>query len=297
MAARPWWRAAAAALAVVALAGCSGGTAPAAGPSPVAGPGTPAASTTPAPAAADPDGMRPAPLRPVTAVGDEFADAAALSRWRLGPGEAIDGAAPRASVAGGMLTIVSAHSAWIGTNHGFGLARRTTGDFTATLRVRPAGLRSAVPTVDWSLTGLMVRAPTTDRYVENWVHLSAGYVGRPVVERKDTVASHSELVVKDATAGWIELRIVRSGPALVLLHRAPDRAWVFDHTYLRPDLPPTVELLLTTQSGAESDHADLVSTIDWLRVTPIRLRATLREGDAPPPAAVLAALTAQSRVT
>lgn len=54
------------------------------------------------------------------------------------------------SPSGGMLTIVSAHSSWFGAAHGFGLARRTTGDFTATLRVRPAGLHSAVPTVDWS---------------------------------------------------------------------------------------------------------------------------------------------------
>lgn len=152
-----------------------------------------------------------------------------------------------------------------------------------------------MPTDDWSLTGLMVRAPTTDQYVENWVHLSAGYVGRPVVERKNTLAAHSELVVKDVGAGWVELRIVRSGAALVLLHRNPGRPWVLDFTYLRPDLPATVELLLTTQSGAESEHPDLVSTIDWPRVTPSRIRATLREGAAPPPAAVLAALTAQPR--
>jgi hypothetical protein len=246
-------------------------------------------------AAADPDGLRPAPLLPPAGVGDEFADASALTGWRLGPGESIDGAGPRASVAGGLLTIVSAHSTWFGTGHGFGLARRTTGDFTATLRVRPTGLHSPVPTVDWSLTGLMVRAPTTDPLVENWVHLSAGYVGRPVVERKNTVASHSELVVKDVGAGWIELRIVRNGAALVLLHRNPGQPWVFDYTYLRPDLPPSVELLLTTQSGAESDHADLISTIDWLRVRPgslpVTARASLAEGDRPPPAAVLAVLT------
>ena len=234
-------------------------------------------------------------MRPPAAAGDEFTDASALTGWRLGQGEAISGAAPRASVAGGMLTIVSAHSSWFGTAHGFGLARRTAGDFTATVRVRPAGVRSADPTVDWSLTGIMVRAPTTDPYAENWVHLSAGHVGRPVVERKNTVATHSVLAVKDVAAGWVELRIVRSGAALVLLHRNPGRPWVFDYTYLRPDLPAEVEVLLTTQSGAESDHADLVSTVDWLRVRPDTLpasaRAALVEGDRVPSAALLAALT------
>jgi hypothetical protein len=288
------WRAATVGIVAVALAGCSGGTAPATAPATAPSPAATSA-VSPAAAAADPDGLRPAPLRPPAGVGDEFADASALAGWRLGQGEPIDGPAPRASVAGGMLTIVSAHSSWLGTAHGFGLARRTTGDFIATLRVRPTGLRSPVPTVDWSLTGLMVRAPTTDQYEENWVHLSAGYVGRPVIERKNTLATHSELVVKDVGAGWVELRIVRSGAALVLLHRNPGRPWVFDHTYLRPDLPPVVELLLTAQSGAESDHADLVSTVDWLRVRPGPLPASSRtalvEGDRPPPAAVLATLT------
>jgi hypothetical protein len=235
--------------------------------------------------------LQPAPLRAPAQAGDEFGGP--VSGWRMSAGEVLDGPAPRASVAGGMLTVVSAHASWIRASHGFGLARRTTGDFSATLRVRPSGVQSPEPTVDWSLTGLMVRAPTTDPAAENWVHLSAGYVGRPVVERKDTVNTHSELVVTDAAAGWIELRLVRVGAAVVLLHRSPAGRWVFDFTYLRPDLPATVELLLTAQSGAESDHADLVSTMDWLRVRPIRLPAgsRLAAGDRPPAAAVLAVLT------
>jgi hypothetical protein len=37
--------------------------------------------------------------------------------------------------------------------------------------------------------------------------------------------------------------------------------------YYRPDLPPAVELLLTTQTGGESDVGDLVATFDWLHAT------------------------------
>jgi hypothetical protein len=258
-------------LAVAACAGAtpvpSGGatTLPAAtasdvGASPTARP-TPAPRPTPDPAVG-----QPAPAVPIARAGSEFAAPGDLDGWRLTQGEPMDGGASAAEVAEGVLRVTAAQSSWIRTQHGFGLARVVEGDIAATARIRALGRDADEPSVDWSLAGLMLRAPTIPGGRENWVHVSVGRVSDSVVERKTTQGSESRLSLIPVPAGWTELRLVRAGDAVLVLHRASGEEWVLDFTYQRPDLPAALEVLLTAQTGGESDRGDLVAEYDWLRL-------------------------------
>lgn len=93
--------------------------------------------------------------------------------------------------------------------------------------------------------------------------------------------------------GWVELRLVRSGASVVVLHRADGAAWTLEHIYDASRLPHTVELLLTGQTGAEGGAADLIGHVDWVHVAISPLspatRADLAAGRADP-ATVLAQL-------
>jgi len=178
----------------------------------------------------------------------------------------MDGGEAVAEVADGILQVTAAQSGWIDTRHAFGLARSIAGDVMVTARIRALGRDADFPDVDWSLAGLMLRSPTLPGGRENWVHVSVGRVGRPVVERKSTTGSRSRLSLVDVPRGWTELRLVRAGEAVLVLHRGEGEDWTLDFTYQRPDLPDTLEVLLTAQTGGEGDHGDLVAEYDWLRV-------------------------------
>ena len=278
------------ALLTVTLAGCAASGSPAPTSS-----ATGASTPSPAPSATAPPSDRPTVVAPtprptltadatlftaapVVAIADastDFDDPAELDRWRVSQGEAMDGGTTTFDVADGVLRIVAAQSKWIRRDHGASAGRTMDGDFVATVRVRATGAAGGLPAVPWSLAGLMLRAPTTDPAVENWVHWSAGALGDWTLERKETRNGGSELALVRVPAGWVELRVVRQGAGIALLHRSEGGAWTFDHAYYRPDLPAALELLLTAQTGGESDRGDLVATFDWLHVEAARLSSEM----------------------
>ena len=165
-----------------------------------------------------------------------------------------------------------------GLARAFYLYKDVRGDFKATVRLNVAGKSTPLPTADWSLSGLLVRAPTGDRTNENWLSFRSGAVqGGPVLERKTTRRSHSDLVLDPVTPGWIELRIARVGQKFVLLRRTPGDRWRLHWVYPRYDLPAQLEVGLDAFSGFEDTKADLVSHVDYVHFAPTGVPAKLKK--------------------
>ncbi len=202
----------------------------------------------------------------LASLNDEFESPASLSAWSVLQGEIADGPASTYTVHDGVLSIVSAHASWVNDRHAFYLWKTVDGDFTVTARIRAQGVDARVPKANWSLSGLLLRAPVGAGARENWIGWTAGYVdGVPEVERKTTRQSGSVLRLARVPAGWIELRAVRMGPVFALLRRSPGKRWVLQGSYARRDLPSELQVGIDAQSGYESPTADLRSDVDWIR--------------------------------
>jgi hypothetical protein len=208
-------------------------------------------------------------------LSDEFDSSSSLSNWQVMQGEVIDGAPARYGVQNGELVVHAAHSKWIDDQHAFYLWKEVKGDFVATVRLSVTGEQGASPTADWSLAGLLVRSPPTSS--ENWINFTVGRArGRSVFERKSTRSTHSILVLNPAPTGWLELRQVRIGNRFYLLRRADGGKWIVHWTYIRRDLPTTLEVGFDAQSGSGDDHADLLAHVDYVHYAPTNLPARLR---------------------
>ena len=216
---------------------------------------------------------------------DEFASATSLHDWRILTGDVMSGGPPRATVSAGALHLRPAQSRWLDSFSALAGERTVTGDIDVSALVATRGVHSPAPTVDWSLSGLMLRDPNAPS--PHWLHWSVGHVGGPVLERKETWNGKSDLhLIHLPEAGPVQLRMIRTGGDVVLAHRQGKGGWTVDYTYASARLPDTVDLLVTAQSGALDDHADLVADIDWVRAGPVDLSAAEREaveaGDAAP---------------
>jgi len=214
----------------------------------------------------------------IATLSDEFDTAASLSAWTVMQGDLQDGTAPTYGVAGGELTITPGRSWWVDGTRAFYLYKQHRGDFKVTARVNAMGRQTALPTANWSLSGLLVRRTSAARSTESWVAFRSGVVqGRSVLERKTTRGGHSDLVLSPVQAGWVELRIARVGAALVLLRRFPGRSWKLHWVYSRADLPARLEVGIDAFSGFEDTSADLVSHVDYVRFAPTGVPAKLRQ--------------------
>ena len=209
------------------------------------------------------------------ALSDEFDSASSLANWHVMQGEMIDGAPARYGVDSGELVVHAAHSKWIDDQHAFYLWKEVTGDFVATVRLSVTGEHGAIPTANWSLAGLLVRSPQTSS--ENWINFTVGHArGKNVFERKSTRSTHSILVLNPAPTGWLELRQVRIGNRFYLLRRADGGKWIVHWTYIRRDLPSTLQVGFDAQSGSGDDHADLLARVDYVHYAPTNVPARLR---------------------
>lgn len=233
-----------------------------------------------------------------TALSDEFDSAASLQNWRWA--HDTDGWAnhmQRAAVnANGQLEMEPGVTAWYAELNAPLLYKEVTGDFDVRARLRVDGLTGPVPTRLWSLAGLMVRAPRRTRATdwqpkeENWLFITTGVAyeaGKPVFETKSTTNSISNLKVRPARSGWLELRVVRSGPSFLLLYRFEGQdAWTLHERMHRVIMPRTLQVGLicyTDYLSAEQDamqdykkfnntiypgQPDLRLTVDYVRFAP-----------------------------
>jgi hypothetical protein len=211
----------------------------------------------------------------LAALSDEFDTPSTLANWHVMQGDVIDGAPTRYGIESGELVVHAAHTKWIDDQHAFYLWKEVKGDFVATARLFVTGEHGPIPTADWSLAGLLVRSPQTS--TENWINFTVGHArGKSVFERKSTRSTRSILVLNPAPAGWLELRQVRIGNRFYLLRRADGGKWIVHWTYVRRDLPVTLQVGFDAQSGSGDDHADLLAQFDYVHYAPTNLPARLR---------------------
>jgi len=65
---------------------------------------------------------------------------------------------------------------------------------------------------------------------------------------------------------------VRIGNRFYLLRRAEGGRWVVHWTYVRQDLPASLQVGFDAQSGSGDDHADLLAHVDYVHYAPTNLR-------------------------
>ena len=231
-------------------------------------------------------------------IGDEFESPASLANWTSF--EATQGWPDhlrRAAVVDGVLEIEPWTSGWYAEFHAPFLHREVTGDFVVTARITANGLQGEIPTSTWSLAGLMVREPravtptTWEPRGENWLFITTGVADRvdvPVYESKTTVNSRSNLKLRRAPSGWVELGVARLGPSFFLLVRE-DGKWRVHERFHRMDLPRTVQVGLVAYTDWDSagelqrdprrfnttvlkdGKPDLKARVDWVRHKPLRM--------------------------
>lgn len=218
---------------------------------------------------------------PLASLSDSFDDAATVSRWQAVEGDLQDGVAPRFDIdqtTAGELTIVPGRSWWVHGERAFALLKPVVGDFVVTLKIRVSGKESALPTANWSLSGLLIRRATNDRARENWLAFRVGRVNElDVFERKTTVNGTSVLKLSPAATGWVDLRVARVGSHFVFLRRAVGGKWQHHWSYVRTDLPRSLLVGVDSFSGYEDTKADLVSHVDHIRFAATGVPGALRK--------------------
>jgi hypothetical protein len=246
-----------------------------------------------------------APRDDLQILSDEFNDEKSLADWKqfheaegwMTMTKTIDAN----KTSSGNLHFEPTTSGWYADFHGAFLFKEVTGDFFVATRLKVGGKTAELPTALWSLAGLMVREPrsgaTKDNWQprgENWLFLTTGIAepaGQPVFETKSTVNSRSNLKLRPARGGWVELGIARVRSAFVLLYRYDgETKWTVQERFHRRDLPRTVQVGINAYSdwyGAKEFHddplkfntvavkngkADLVVTVDYVRFRRLSLQ-------------------------
>ena len=193
----------------------------------------------------------------------------------------------------GALNLQPQHSAWVRDLNAPFLYREISGDFDVRSRVRVRGAEGAVPGGTWSLGGLMARVPnrsTAEQWQprrENWHFVTTGVghvAGQPMTETKGTYNSYSSLKLRPFGTGWVELRLVRVGMALVAMVRAEgDAQWQVRDRWYRMENNPAMQVGLVAYTTSddvapapedaerinrqrEADaRTDMMLEVDWIR--------------------------------
>lgn len=183
-------------------------------------------------------------------------------------------------------------SGWYEDYQGAFLFKEVTGQFLVTTRVKARGRETEMPTALWSLAGLMARAArpdaTKDKWQprgENWMFFTTGIadpIGQSVFETKSTANSKSNLKLRPAKSGWVELGMARVRGAFILLYRYDgDAKWTVQERFHRRDMPRTLQVGINAYSGGstheEQDYfkfntiqskngkPDLIFNVDYIR--------------------------------
>lgn len=177
-------------------------------------------------------------------LSDEFNDTVSLRQWFLFHAtEGYPNKIKSLLVNQGRLELQPKASGWYADYQAPFLFKTITGNFDVRAKVKVSGVSNTLPTVDWSLAGLMVRQPkptnkeTWRPRQENWLFITTGVAEQtdlPVFEVKSTNNSLSNLKLRPGKTGWVELRIVRVEAAFILLARYEGEAWQILERFYRP---------------------------------------------------------------
>lgn len=177
-------------------------------------------------------------------LSDEFSDPATLTQWKkFHEAEGFPDKIQALQIADGKLLLEPRASGWYADYQAPFLFKTLSGNFDVRARIKVSGLKEEHPTIDWSLAGLMVRQPKrTNRETwqprqENWLFITTGVAEQtnlPVFEVKTTSNSLSNLKLRPAKTGWVELRIIRLEAAFILLARYDGQPWQILERFYRP---------------------------------------------------------------
>jgi hypothetical protein len=158
----------------------------------------------------------------------------------------------------GRMTMMPYSSSWYQEWRGVHAYKQVSGDFVATTDVEPTDRAgTGVPSVAYSLSGIMVRTPRSDIQSgrtdwtpngENYLFLSMGTASQPGVrqfEVKNTQNSNSQLEISSGGAR-ARIQIARIGNAFLVLRQIDGGAWEVHRRYTRNDMPATLNVGLTT---------------------------------------------------
>jgi hypothetical protein len=204
----------------------------------------------------------------------------------------------------GNLYLEPGTSGWYEDFHGVFLFKEVTGNFLATTRLKVSGKNGELPTALWSLAGLMAREPRAMKKEnwqpknENWLFFTVGVAepaGQLLFETKSTVNSRSNLKLRPAKTGWVELAIARVRSAFILLYRYDgETKWQIQERFHRRDLGRTLQVGVNAYSdwygarefhndpfkfntiAAKNSKADLVLNVDYVRFRPISYNGSPR---------------------
>lgn len=155
----------------------------------------------------------------------------------------------------GRMTMVPYTSSWYAEWRGELTFKTVTGDFVITTDVEPRNRAgNGAPGSQYSLAGIMVRAPRTMTNPAQWtaggqnyVFLSLGAASNPGTyqyEVKTTSNSVSTLQISGGVP-HASIQVARIGPHLIMLRRDQGGAWQVHRRYFRPDMPATLQAGLT----------------------------------------------------
>ena len=158
----------------------------------------------------------------------------------------------------GLLSLQPYASGWYGDYQAPFLFKNISGNFDVRTKIKVSGLSQSLPQNEWSLAGLMVRQAsprTSDNWEprqENWLFFTTG-IAEPkssaVFEVKTTSNSVSNLKLRPAKEGWVELRIVRIQASFILLYRYPSEEWTIIEHFYRPLMPHHLQVGINAYSG------------------------------------------------
>lgn len=198
------------------------------------------------------------PEKPLDSLNDEFKDAAGLASWQQW--HTTEGQPDKwktLSVKNDVLQLQPHASGWYGDYQAPFLYKMVEGNFDVRTKIKVTGINDALPQTEWSLAGLMVRQPAKPGVAweprqENWLFLTTGIAepkGSPVVEAKSTNNSVSNLKLRPAKEGWVELRIVRVQASFILMYRYDGEEWTVVDRLYRPLMPFQLQVGINAYSG------------------------------------------------
>ena len=197
------------------------------------------------------------PEAPLDTISDEFNGAGPLEKWKQL--HAVEGGPAKIKsmkAESGSLVLTPYATGWYGDYQGPFLFKTVGGNFDVCMRIQVSGEKDSLPQSEWSLAGLMVRqarpATNWEPRSENWLFLTTGIAepkGSPVFEAKTTNNSVSNLKLRPAKAGWVELRIVRVQSSFLLMYRYDGEQWTLLERFYRPLLPYELQVGFNAYSG------------------------------------------------
>lgn len=195
-----------------------------------------------------------APVDTLTGLSDDFCSNELDASWNVLNASKFD-----LTVRDGALHLVPNQSLlWFNNSTGAFVWKPVTGDFKVTSTVRPRKRSDfGQPATDKiHLGGLMARSPADGR--ENYVFIVVGVdVNDHSIETKTTVDGSSTYMGPVWTPWDAELRLCRLGSTFRLYRRPPGTSvWTIANTYVRTDLPATLQVGPLAYAAAEKPDLD-----------------------------------------